>query len=87
MIDNVTVAFGKGRTEPGKVLYVTLGAQGAYVIQGDASTLVPGMPATVLDPTGAGDTFCGATLAYLLQKKHPIMAARQAVSKPSALKP
>jgi sugar/nucleoside kinase (ribokinase family) len=66
------------RAEPGKVLYVTLGARGAYVIQGDTSTLVPGVPAAVLDPTGAGDSFCGATLAYLLQKKHPIMAARHA---------
>ena len=66
-------------TEPGKVLYVTLGAQGACIIQGDTSTLIPAVSATVLDPTGAGDTFCGATLAYLLQKKHPIMAARHAV--------
>jgi ribokinase len=66
-------------TEPGKVLYVTLGAQGACIIQGNTSTLIPAVSAaTVLDPTGAGDTFCGGTLAYLLQKKHPIMAARQA---------
>jgi sugar/nucleoside kinase (ribokinase family) len=67
-------------TEPGKVLFVTLGAQGACIIQGDTSTCVSGVPADVLDPTGAGDTFCGATLAYLLQKKHPIMAARQATA-------
>jgi len=67
-------------TEPGKVLFVTLGAQGACIIQGDTSTLIPAVSATVLDPTGAGDTFCGATLAYLLQKKHPIMAARQATA-------
>jgi sugar/nucleoside kinase (ribokinase family) len=66
-------------TEPGKVLYVTLGAQGACIIQGDTSTLVPAISTQLLDPTGAGDTFCGATLAYLLQKQHPIMAARQAV--------
>ena len=64
------------RTEAGKVLYVTLGAQGACIIQGDCSTFIPAVPATVLDPTGAGDTFCGATLAYLLQNNHPIMAAR-----------
>jgi hypothetical protein len=68
------------RTAPGKVLYVTLGAQGAYVILADTSTLVPGVSGTVLDPTGAGDTFCGGTLAYLLQKEHPIMAARHAVA-------
>jgi ribokinase len=67
-------------TEPGKVIYVTLGAQGACIIQGDTSTLIPAVSATELDPTGAGDTFCGATLAYLLQKKHPIMAARYAVT-------
>jgi sugar/nucleoside kinase (ribokinase family) len=68
------------KTEPGKVLFVTMGAQGACIIQGDTSTCIPAVPATVLDPTGAGDTFCGATLAYLLQKKHPIMAALQATA-------
>jgi len=67
-------------TEPGKVLYVTLGAQGACIIQGDTATLIPAVATTVLDPTGAGDTFCGATLAYLLQKKHLIMAARHAAT-------
>jgi hypothetical protein len=68
------------KTEPGKVLYITLGAQGACIIQGHTSTLIPAVSATVVDPTGAGDTFCGATLAYLLQNKHPIMAARYAVT-------
>jgi len=67
-------------TEPGKVLYVTMGAQGACIIQGNTATLIPVVSASVLDPTGAGDTFCGATLAYLLQKKHPIMAARHAIT-------
>jgi len=68
------------QTEPGQVLFVTLGAEGACIIQGDTATLIPAVSATVLDPTGAGDTFCGATLAYLLQKQHPIMAARRAVA-------
>jgi sugar/nucleoside kinase (ribokinase family) len=67
-------------TEPGKVLFVTSGARGARIIQGDTCTSIPAVPSTVLDPTGAGDTFCGATLAYLLQKQHPIMAARRAVA-------
>jgi len=67
-------------TGPGKVLYVTLGAQGVCIIQGDTSTLIPAVSATEVDPTGAGDTFCGATLTYLLQKKHPVMAARHAVT-------
>jgi hypothetical protein len=33
-----------------------------------------------MDPTGTGDTFCGATLAFLLQKKHPTTAAHHAVA-------
>ncbi len=65
-------------TEPGKVLFLTLGALGANVIQGDTTTWIPAIPATELDPTGAGDTFCGATLAYLMQGAHPVMAARRA---------
>ncbi|UCG22609.1 MAG: hypothetical protein JSW55_10520, partial [Chloroflexota bacterium] len=68
------------RTGPGKVLFITLGAQGARIIQGEAPSSVPAISATLLDPTGAGDTFCGATLAYLLRKQHPIMAARDAVA-------
>lgn len=68
------------RTAAGKLLFVTLGRQGALVIQGGHATHVPGVPARELDPTGAGDTFCGATLAGLSRGKHPIMAARQAVT-------
>jgi hypothetical protein len=66
-------------TEPGKVLFVTLGAQGACIIQGDSPTFIPAVSTTELDPTGAGDSFCGASLAYLLQQNHPVMAARQAL--------
>jgi hypothetical protein len=65
-------------TQPGKVLFLTHGSQGATIIHGDTSTSIPAVPTTELDPTGAGDSFCGATLAYLLQKKHPVMAARHA---------
>ncbi len=67
-------------TAPGKLLFVTLGAEGARVIQGDTATTIPAAPAQEKDPTGAGDTFCGATLAYLLNNNHPIMAAGHAAS-------
>jgi sugar/nucleoside kinase (ribokinase family) len=77
--DGWTLSAESARTEAGRVIYLTLGAEGACIIQGDTSTTIPAVPTTVLDPTGAGDTFCGATLAYLLQKQHPIMAARHAV--------
>ena len=68
------------RARPGQVLFVTLGERGALVIQGEYVTHVPGMLAVELDPTGAGDTFCGATLAGLARGGHPIMAARGAVT-------
>jgi sugar/nucleoside kinase (ribokinase family) len=67
-------------TKPGKLLFITLGREGAIVVQGDHQTNIPAVPASVLDPTGAGDTFCGATLAHLLQGEHPVMAARQATA-------
>jgi sugar/nucleoside kinase (ribokinase family) len=68
------------QASPGQVFYVTRGARGALVVQGGMVTAVAAVPAKVVDATGAGDTFCGATLAYLLQKQQPIMAARRAVA-------
>jgi sugar/nucleoside kinase (ribokinase family) len=65
---------------PGQILFVTMGTQGARIIQGEAATWIPSVASAELDPTGAGDAFCGATLAYLLQGQQPIMAARQAAS-------
>ena len=68
------------RTAAGKLLFVTLGADGALVVQGDHVTHLAGQPAHELDPTGAGDTFCGATLAALARAEHPVMAARQGIA-------
>jgi ribokinase len=68
------------RVRPGQILFVTLGERGALVIQGEHVTPVPGTRANELDPTGAGDTFCGATLAGLARGEHPVMAARAAVA-------
>ena len=81
MNDREAVAvFGSleaARTAPGKLLFVTRGDQGARIILGDTPAAIPAVPATVRDPTGAGDAFCGATLAFLLQKHQPIMAAHR----------
>lgn len=65
---------------PGKLLLITRGKNGAMVLQGQYRTELPPVPARVIDPTGAGDTFCGATLSNLLQGMHPIMAARKAIT-------
>lgn len=68
----------KVHAEPGKVLFITLGAKGVMVVQGDHATLVPTKAVPEVDPTGAGDSFCGATLACLAQNQHPVMAAYHA---------
>jgi len=70
----------KARTRPNALLFVTLGEAGALVIEGEQVISIPGQPVTELDPTGAGDTFCGATLAGLAQNKSPIVAAQQAAA-------
>jgi sugar/nucleoside kinase (ribokinase family) len=66
-------------SRPGQTIFVTRGRAGATVIQGDVATHLDGVRASVVDPTGAGDTFCGATLANLASGYHPVMAARQAM--------
>lgn len=66
------------QAQPGKLLFITLGRDGALVFQGQHSTRVPASPAAVVDPTGAGDSFCGAALACVLRGAHPVMAARVA---------
>jgi ribokinase len=73
-------SVNKAQTRSGALLFVTLGEAGVLVIEGEQVTFVPGLPAIELDPTGAGDTFCGATLASLAQGKSPVTAARQAVA-------
>ncbi len=69
----------QARSRPGALLFVTLDAAGALVIEGDSATHVAGTPVPEVDPTGAGDTFCGATLAGLMQGLSAVAAARQAV--------
>jgi len=66
-------------SRPGQTIFVTKGRDGATVIQGNVATHLAGVKASVVDPTGAGDTFCGATLAGLASGRHPVMAARQAM--------
>jgi sugar/nucleoside kinase (ribokinase family) len=66
-------------TRPDALLFVTLGAQGAMVIAGNESTHIPAYATTEVDATGAGDTFCGATLAGLARQESPVVAAERAV--------
>lgn len=62
---------------PGAVM-VKLGPQGALVWDraARAPVAVPARSAAALDPTGAGDSFCGGFLAGLVETGDPVMAAR-----------
>lgn len=64
---------------PGKVLYATRAEKGAMVAQGEHQTFISAAPVAVKDPTGAGETFCGAALAGVLLGDHPVTAGRTAV--------
>lgn len=62
-----------------QAIFVTRGAHGARVVLGDVAVDLPGVAANVVDPTGAGDAFCGSTLASLAAGRHPALAAREAI--------
>ena len=68
---------GDAATLPGQFRFVTRGRRGVSVYQGDHRTDLPGQHVTALDPTGAGDTFCGTTVARILAGDHPVEAARR----------
>ena len=59
---------------------VTLGADGAVVVVPGGTTVhVPAVPASVVDATGAGDTFCAALVDGLLRGLTPVEASGWAV--------
>ena len=67
------------RSRVDQAIFVTRGADGARVVQGETAIDLAGVAANVVDPTGAGDAFCGATLAGIAAGRHPAMAARAAI--------
>ena len=58
------------------ILFITLGEHGALAFHQNQRIAIPALPAHELDPTGAGDTFCGATLASLAHGETIEQAAR-----------
>ncbi len=60
------------------IVAVKRGAEGATIIAEGARYDLPGHRVTEIDPTGAGDCFCGTFLALLTQGAAPQEAGRQA---------
>ena len=63
-----------------RAVVVTLGADGALVVEGDRAEHVPAQPVAVVDTTGAGDTFCGALADALARGATLVEAARWGVA-------
>lgn len=66
------------RTRDDALLFITFDKRGVIVIEGDQATPLPADAALEMDPTGAGDTFCGATLAGLARGDDAVTAATNA---------
>jgi ribokinase len=62
-----------------RAVVVTLGADGAVVVEGERAERVPAPRVKVVDTTGAGDAFCGALAQALAEGAHLVEAARWAV--------
>jgi ribokinase len=58
---------------------VTLGAEGAVVVEGERYERVPAPHVKAVDTTGAGDAFCGALAGALSDGATLVEAARWAV--------
>jgi ribokinase len=61
-----------------RAVVVTLGADGAVVVEGGAWHHVPAVPVDVVDTTAAGDAFCGALADALARGADVVEAARWA---------
>lgn len=68
-----------------RALAVTMGASGGLYVSGGGIRRYPAFPVTVLDSTGAGDTFHGA-FAYAYLMGQPILPALTFASAAAAIK-
>lgn len=64
-------------------LVITRGADGSDVVEPERITWVPSVPVAEVDPTGAGDAYCGGFLAGLLDDGDPIKAAARGATSAS----
>ncbi|MGN0307446.1 MAG: carbohydrate kinase family protein [Lachnospiraceae bacterium] len=57
-----------------KLVAVTLGGEGVFILTGTGKGQVPALPSRVVDTTGAGDSFWGGFLSQLLRREKKIEA-------------
>ncbi len=74
------VAATLASTEPARAVLVSLGSDGALLVDGGAMAALHGAPVTVVDTVGAGDTLNGALAAGLAAGLALSEAARRAVT-------
>lgn len=77
-IDEIGV-LARALPGPARVV-VTLGSDGAVVVEEDRLVHVPAHQVTAVDATGAGDTFCGALSVALVEGEDLVTATRWAVA-------
>ena len=70
----------KIQTKTRKNLFITRGSSGTSVYLGDHKYDVEAVTVKAVDPTGAGDTFCGAAISGIVSGDHPVKAAMNASS-------
>lgn len=71
------------RRRPDQIVVVTLGARGAWLLDGDGERAVAAPAVDAVDSTGAGDAFVG-TLALWLARGAPLAAAADAACRVAA---
>ncbi|AZQ65676.1 sugar kinase [Silicimonas algicola] len=62
-----------------EIVAVKQGAKGVYLAEPSKSLHIDAAPSTPIDSAGAGDSFAGAFLAWLVETSDPERAAREAV--------
>jgi ribokinase len=73
------ITLARGLQGP-RALVVTLGAEGALVVEASRAERVPAPVVEAIDATGAGDTFCGALADALSRGAELVEAARWGVA-------
>ncbi len=76
LVDQARIAIGTG-PDAGSVI-VTLGGDGALVVDGSNVTQIPIVEVEAVDTTAAGDSFCGALADALVDGASVVEAARWA---------